>query len=135
MFIWSDNLFRVSLQTDLVTGCHLLLIYFIVIMLGCTFSLRKWQSTSICLIHLWKIGFLHMCMADFLSLNNFMGVVTLIHRVKSNCFSHNNSQIVSAMDLYSASALERATTDCCLFFQLTKFPPTRQQKPLVDFLH
>ena len=48
-------------------------------------------------------------------------------------FNHISSQVVAAMALYSASALDRAITVYFLLFQVTRFPPTNVQKPVVDF--
>jgi hypothetical protein len=55
----------------------------------------------------------------------------------SSC-NNNLNQIISLVAAviarYSASALDLATTDYFLLFQVTKFPPTNMQKPKVDLL-
>ena len=38
------------------------------------------------------------------------------------------------MALYSASALDLATTLCFLLFQVIMFPPRKVQYPVMDFL-
>ena len=39
------------------------------------------------------------------------------------------------MALFSAFALDLATTVCFLLFQVIKFPPKKVQYPVVDFLY
>ena len=45
-----------------------------------------------------------------------------------------SSLVTKAMALYSALALDLATTFCFLLFQETKFPPINTQYPDVDRL-
>ena len=47
---------------------------------------------------------------------------------------HISSHDVCAMALYSASALELATTIYFLLFQEIRFPPRKMQYLVVDFL-
>jgi hypothetical protein len=65
-------------------------------------------------------------------------VVGLLAELCPNSLSNNLNQMISivaaAIALYSASALDLATTACFLLFQVTAFPPTNMQKPVVDFL-
>ena len=55
-------------------------------------------------------------------------------RSLSNVKSHKISQQVEAIALYSASADERATTDCFFTFQEIGELPNNMQNPVVDFL-
>ena len=48
--------------------------------------------------------------------------------------SQISSQAAKAMALYSASALDLATTCCFLLFQDIKLPPIETQYPEVDLL-
>ncbi|BAU03137.1 hypothetical protein VIGAN_UM017800, partial [Vigna angularis var. angularis] len=52
----------------------------------------------------------------------------------SNCLSHTSSQVADAIALYSASALDLATTLCFLLFQDIRLPPIETQYPEVDLL-
>src|SRR5436190_23406457 len=52
----------------------------------------------------------------------------------SRFFNHVISQRPTAMAMYSASAVDRATTSCFLLRQDTEFPPTNMQYPDVDLL-
>lgn len=45
-----------------------------------------------------------------------------------------NSHTVRAMDLYSTSAVDQATTDCLLLYQEIGDLPRRTQKLVVDLL-
>ncbi|XP_020262640.1 coiled-coil domain-containing protein SCD2-like [Asparagus officinalis] len=47
-------------------------------------------------------------------------------------FNHNNSATPKAIALYSALAVDLATTDCFLLFHKTKLPPIKMQYPEVD---
>ena len=52
----------------------------------------------------------------------------------SKAVSHVTSQVVKARALYSASAVDLATTDCFFVFQEIGEDPRRTQKPVVDLL-
>jgi hypothetical protein len=52
-------------------------------------------------------------------------------RIKDN---QVNSAAVEAMEMYSASALERATVDCFLALQEMQLLPKKVQKPVVERL-
>lgn len=137
LHICLDNIFKVSLQTDFVNrfvGCHLLLIYSTLIMFVWTFSLKTWQSTSMYFVISRKIRSLQICMVDLLSLYSFMGGAVLKPRDCNNYFNRISSHATIAIDLYYASTIDHATTDCFLLFQLTRLPPMMQQYPLIDFL-
>ena len=52
----------------------------------------------------------------------------------SNCLSQISSQVAEAIALYSASALDLATTFCFLLFQEIKLSPIETQYSEVDIL-
>ncbi|XP_061353049.1 uncharacterized protein LOC133297846 [Gastrolobium bilobum] len=52
----------------------------------------------------------------------------------SSCFNQMSSQVAVAMERYSASALDLATTLCFLLLQEIKLSPTNTQYPEVDLL-
>jgi len=52
----------------------------------------------------------------------------------SKCLSQIRSQVVEAITLYPASALDLATTCCFLLFQEIKLSLIRTQYPEVDLL-
>ena len=83
----------------------------------CISSRTKWQSTSICFVRSWKMGLAAMCKAAWLSQYKCVGSECITPRVDNNPFNHFNSQVVVAMDLYSASTEERYTVCCFLIFQ------------------
>jgi len=62
------------------------------------------------------------------------GVRFLILRSCNKARSQIISQQVVAIARYSASAEERATTDCFFTFQEIGEEPSSMQKPVVDFL-
>ena len=75
-----------------------------------------------------------MSHAALLSQYNFIGDVVEILSSCSKFLIHNSSHTPLAMPLYSASALDLATTPCFLLRHVTKFPPTNVKYPAVERL-
>jgi hypothetical protein len=68
-----------------------------------------------------------MLIADLLSQYNLEGHFLVTFNSDKRFLTHKISQSPCAMALYSASAVDRDTTDCFLLRHDTKFPPTNTQ--------
>src|SRR3954470_14157604 len=75
-----------------------------------------------------------MLIVDLLSHHSCNGSSLNNRNSTNRFFNHVISQSPTAMALYSASAVDRATTSCFLLRQDTGFPPTNIQYPEVDLL-
>ena len=99
-----------------------------------TWSLRKWNLVSICLLLPWLTGFLAKSMTDLLSICNSI-FSKLPH---FNSASKDNSQRPWHGALqeatYSASQVDKATTSCFLEFQDIGAPDNKNTKPEVLLL-
>ena len=85
----------------------------------------KWQSTSMCLVCSWKIGFLIIWSAAWLSQWSRIGWEGEIPRLWTRPFNHFNSPVTVVMDQYSASTEERDTICCFLVFHEIGEDPSR----------
>ena len=78
-----------------------------------------------CLVRSWNTGLEAMCRAAWLSQNNDAGLECLIPMSLNKCRSHNTSQTVTAMALYSSSANDLEMVLCFLDFHEIKESPIK----------
>ncbi|KAI4320958.1 hypothetical protein MLD38_034389 [Melastoma candidum] len=98
------------------------------------FSRTKSKSISRCLVRSWNTGFLLIWIMDLLSQYRGIGFFNVTPKSFSNVINHMTSAAVVATALYSASVELLATVVCFFDLQLTKDPPRKILKPVVDFL-
>ncbi|MFS7972377.1 hypothetical protein Hanom_Chr09g00844011 [Helianthus anomalus] len=98
------------------------------------FSLMKCRSTSTCFVRSCWTGFSEICIAALLSHMILVAVVGRKPIFVRSLRIHRISARPRATPRNSASALDRATTFCCLLLQVTRFPPTMVKYPEVDLL-
>ena len=65
-----------------------------------------------------------MCVVACLSQNMVKGLLNFTCNSRNRFLIHFNSHAVSAISLYSAFALDLATTTCFLLLHVTRFPAT-----------
>jgi hypothetical protein len=65
---------------------------------------------------------------------HFHGFLVFYSKVMKKVFDPFSSLAVDSMVRYSAFALDLATIFYFLLFYVTRLPPTKTQKPMVDFL-
>ena len=75
-----------------------------------------------------------MYMADKLSLLTGIGTMDGTCNSDRILVSQDNSAVTALMDLYSASAEERATVGCFFYFHEIGQPPIMIKNPLIDLL-
>ena len=98
------------------------------------FSLKMWQSISMCLVRSWKIGFEAICMVDWLSQKSVVSSMYGMPKSFRRKVSHCNSHVVIASVLYSAS-YELLDIVCCFFyFHEIRDSPKKIEKLVTDFL-
>ena len=90
-----------------------------------TVFLMKWQSTSICLVHSWKVGLFGRKVAVLLSQYIGISLLTCIPRSLSRDCTNRSSQAIYAIALYFDSAPEWETTFCFLLSHLTRVPTNK----------
>jgi hypothetical protein len=90
-------------------------------------SLMKCRSISTCLVLSCCTRLFAMFIAALLSQYNMMGLSSNNPNSSSNLRSYNSSLTPWAMALYSASAVDLATTFCFLLLQETILPHTNAQ--------
>ena len=106
---------------------------FVLFSLDNNFSLTKWQSIFICLVLSWNTGLEAKWWAAWLSQYNFIGWTSQLNCWR-NCLILISSQVVVAITLYFASALDQATVFYFLLFKEIMLPPMYTQYPAVDLL-
>lgn len=98
------------------------------------FSLMKNQPTSTCFVQSCWTGLRAILCAVLLSQYIQIDCLDELPKSSKRNLSHNALQILSVIPLYSASALERATTFYFLLLHVTRFPHTNVKYPEVDHL-
>ena len=84
-----------------------------------TCSWTRWQSNSICLVHLWNIGLDAIWIVAWLFQYIVIGNLTSNFISSGSCVIYISLHDVFAMALYSAFALDQDTTLCFLLLLRT----------------
>ena len=92
----------------------------------------KWQSTSICLVCSWKIGFSVIMIAQVLSACNEVGENCVNPSFERSPRSHKISEQAEDIALYSAFVEDRETRSCFLHFQEMRELPRYMHQLVVD---
>ena len=101
---------------------------------ACNFSLKKWQSISMCLVRSWNTRLVAMWRVTSLSQYKIVGFLCSMLKSRRRDNNHTSSQVTFVIALYSTSTDDHDTIFCFLDFHETRAFSRKMQNLLIDRL-